>query len=193
MCRIFCVGKNYLLHVKEMGHEAPESPVIFLKPYSSSLQTISASRISGNKVFLPGNKISSDIHQETEIVLRVGRDGAPTDKSECYRFIDGVSFGLDLTLRDVQAELKRLGLPWEKSKAFDGSAVVSDFIKYHFSVSTFNLDDLSFHCKLNGNLQQHGNTRDMLFSVSDYDDTTGNRSRYVFAFYIIADICYLSI
>jgi len=125
--KIVCIGKNYIEHIKELNDAVPKEPVIFIKPNSS---------ISDN-VYSDKNDA---VHFEGEISFLI--------KSE---EIYGVGFGLDLTKREIQSELKTKGLPWERSKAFDKAAVFSEFITFNG-----NINDLRMELYINGSLVQHG-------------------------------------
>lgn len=151
MSRIFCIGMNYRLHVKELGDALPEKPVVFMKPFSSFVP-------EGMPLIPPQH--GNEFHYEAELVLRIGRDGVPRTDTEALAFIDGISLGLDLTLRDVQREVRGAALPWEISKAFDGSAPIGTFSP----VTEPDFPNrLTFDCTVNGRLRQHGDTRDFIF------------------------------
>lgn len=152
--RIFCIGRNYLPHINELGNELPNEPVIFMKP-ASSLVPADASEIK-----IPD--FTSSLHHEVEIVILIGRTGRPCSDDEAVKFISGIGTGLDLTARDVQDKLKSKGLPWEKAKAFDQSATVTDFVEYNDSIA---LDDISLNCTVNGIIRQQGNTGRMIFPI----------------------------
>jgi 5-carboxymethyl-2-hydroxymuconate isomerase len=117
--KIVCVGRNYIEHAQELGNEVPEKPVIFLKPSSALI-------FSGNEIVYP--EFSSEMHHEVELVLLIGRKIKNADPVEVEKAITGYGVGLDMTLRDIQNELKKKGHPWTIAKCFDTSAVVSDFI-----------------------------------------------------------------
>ncbi|HEX9740771.1 MAG TPA: fumarylacetoacetate hydrolase family protein [Ignavibacteriaceae bacterium] len=117
--KIVCVGRNYIEHAQELGNEVPEKPVIFLKPSSALI-------FSGNEIVYP--EFSSEMHHEVELVLLIGRKIKNADPVEAEEAIAGYGVGLDMTLRDIQNELKKKGHPWTIAKCFDTSAVVSDFI-----------------------------------------------------------------
>lgn len=142
---------NYRLHVKELGDALPDRPVVFMKPSTSLVP-------EGTALVPPRH--GHEFHYEAELVLRIGRDGVPQNDEDALAFVDGISLGLDLTLRDVQREVRGASLPWEISKAFDGSAPVGTFSP---------LPDpgfpnrLTFDCSVNGCLRQHGDTRDFIF------------------------------
>ena len=152
--RIFCIGKNYHEHVKELGCKTPEEPVVFMKPVSSIVAP-------GESLFLPRH--GNLLHHEVEVVLLIGREGRDIPQANALSFIAGVSLGLDLTLRDVQVQLKKAGLPWELSKSFEQSAPLGLFKAYH--PGSIDLENLSFTCSVNGELRQQGNTRGMLFPI----------------------------
>ncbi len=153
--RIFCIGKNYADHAREMSEEVPESPVVFMKPNTCLVE-------EGAVIEFPEH--GSDLHYEAELVVLVGKDGRPKAAGESHDFIAGLSLGLDMTMRDVQKELKSKGLPWELSKAFDQSAPVGRFIEYDEKTD---LSDIRFSCRINGELRQEGHTRLMIFSVPE--------------------------
>ena len=152
--RIFCIGKNYDEHVKELGSTAPEEPVVFMKPVCNIVDP-------GETLSLPRH--GSLLHHEVEVVLLISRGGQDVLEADALSYIAGITLGLDLTLRDVQGRLKKLGLPWELSKAFEQSAPLGYFKTY--DPNSIDLENLSFTCSVNGNLRQQGNTRDMLFPV----------------------------
>ena len=153
--RIFCIGKNYDKHVKELGGQVPDEPVVFMKPVWSIV-------LPGETLYLPQH--GSLLHHEVEMVLLIGREGQNISEADATSYIAGVTLGLDLTLRDVQGRLKKSGLPWELSKAFEQSAPLGHFKAYNSD--SIDLKDLTFSCSVNGELRQQGNTREMLFPVS---------------------------
>lgn len=155
--RIFCVGRNYGEHVKEMGNAMPaesQTPIIFMKPVTSLVH-------EGAPLKLPRNVGS--VHHEMELVLILGKGGADIAPSSAVSHVVGATLGLDLTLRDEQARLKQAGAPWELAKAFDGSAALGNFTP---TSSAFDLQALAMRCTVNGSLRQEGNTRDMLHPVA---------------------------
>lgn len=151
--RIFCVGRNYADHAKEMGNALPPEPVIFMKPVTSLVA-------EGAPLVLPGNVGS--VHHEMELVLAIGREGKDIAPQAALGHLAGASLGLDLTLREVQARLKDSGSPWELAKAFDGSAAIGRFTPCSGS---FDPQAVDMRCSVDGTLRQEANTRDMLFSV----------------------------
>lgn len=163
--KIFCVGRNYTLHAKELGNDVPTEPVIFLKPETALLRT-------GHPFFIP--PFSNEIHYETEVVLRICRVGKGISPEFALRYVDKVSVGIDFTARDIQDKLKSKGLPWEISKGFDGSAALGEWV----DAENLNLNHLNFSLKLNNLNAQIGNTKDMLFSIA-------NIISYISTFYTI--------
>ena len=153
MSRIFCIGQNYIEHIKELNNPMPEKPVVFMKPLSSLVAP-------GVDVHFPTH--GNELHYEAEVVMRIGKQGQNIKEENALSYIDGITVGLDLTLRDVQKEKKGKGLPWEEAKAFEQSAPLGEFLA--FDPETINLNDLDFRCKVNGVVKQNGNTSDMLFS-----------------------------
>lgn len=152
--KIICIGLNYKKHVEELNSIMPESPVFFLKPESSLLR-------SGKDFYLPS--FSNNIQYEIEVLLRINRLGKHIQAKFAHRYFDAIGLGIDFTARDLQQSCKEKGLPWEISKAFDSSAVVSDFI----GIEEFsNFEDINFSLYQNDNLVQIGNTSDMIFNFS---------------------------
>ena len=150
--KIICCGRNYAEHAKEMKHDIPDKPVIFLKPDT-------ALKRKNMPFFLPD--FSNEVHYETEIVLRICKNGKNIEEKFAGKYFDQVSVGIDFTARDLQSEAKKKGWPWEISKAFDNSACVGEFLP----VSKFtDLNNINFCMYKNKQLMQKGNTKDMLFS-----------------------------
>ncbi len=152
--RVFCIGKNYGGHIREMGDKAPPHPVVFMKPATSLVA-------AGQPIGFPGH--GATLHHEVEVVVLIRCEGRPANEEEALEFVGGISLGLDLTLRDVQSDLRARGLPWEVSKAFDQSAPIGTFVP---SGESLDLARIQFACHVNGELRQKGNTRDMLFPVT---------------------------
>ena len=150
--KIFCVGRNYSQHAKELGNDIPESPVIFMKPETSVLRP-------KQPFFIPS--FSDDIHYEAEIVVRICRLGKGISKRFAKRYYDKITIGIDFTARDLQSKLKKQGLPWEISKGFDGSAALGEWIE----IPPNGIDDIEFSLNINGKVVQTGNTKDMLFNI----------------------------
>ncbi|OGC84128.1 MAG: hypothetical protein A2W07_05185 [candidate division Zixibacteria bacterium RBG_16_43_9] len=151
--RVFCIGRNYAEHVQELSNTIPEKPVIFIKPATCLVKP-------GEKIHFP--KHGKELHHEVEIIVKIGSEGRVAREEEALSFVSAVTVGLDLTLRDVQADLKKKGLPWEIAKAFDQSAPIGSFVPYNKSID---LNNISFGCKVNGIERQRGNSRDMIFSI----------------------------
>ena len=151
--KIICVGRNYGLHAKELGNEVPEEPVLFIKPDTALLK--------GNDFYLP--EFSNEIHYELEIVVKISKPGKYIQKENAHKHYSEIGLGIDFTARDLQSKLKEKGLPWEKAKAFDGSAVVSPF----FPKDEFDLNHLNFSLNLNDKEKQNGNSSDMIFTIDE--------------------------
>ncbi|MDR1623780.1 MAG: fumarylacetoacetate hydrolase family protein [Tannerellaceae bacterium] len=152
--KIIAVGMNYAGHNKEM-HNALElsEPVIFMKPDSSLLK-------DGKPFFIPG--FSSDVHYETEIVVKIDKLGKNIAERFASRYYNEITVGIDFTARDLQSRLRRQGLPWEISKAFDSSAAIGAFIPLR---QAGDINKVPFCLHINGQKVQKGNTADMLFPV----------------------------
>lgn len=163
--KIICIGRNYADHAKELGNAVPAEPVFFCKPDSAILP-------KGNPFFIPD--WSSDIHYEAELVLRIQRLGKHIEEKFAPRYYDAVGLGIDFTARDVQEELKKKGLPWEKAKGFDGSAVVpTTFIP---AEKLKDLNSIHFSLKKNNQVVQLGNSADMIFN---FDKIIAYVSKYM--------------
>ena len=155
--KIFAVGWNYLNHNKEMNRALlPKEPVLFMKPDTALLK-------DGKPFFLP--PFSERIEYETELVVRISRLGKNIAPRFAHRYYDAVTVGIDFTARDLQAQLRAEGSPWEISKGFDGSAVVGDFIPVDEAAG--NLQDLHFSLRIDGKEVQRGHTADMIFPVDE--------------------------
>lgn len=155
--KIICIGRNYKQHAEELGNSVPSEPLYFMKPDSSVLTRKHA-------FYLPD--WTDDVHYEVELVIKIRKLGKGIQKKFAPRYYEMVGLGIDFTARDVQSELKSKGHPWEKSKGFDGSAVVShEFMKLMDLGG--DVQNLNFELKKNGEVVQTGNTRDMIFPVDD--------------------------
>ena len=152
--KIICIGRNYTKHIEELENEKPAHPVVFLKPDSAIL----AKNIP---FFIPS--FSNDIHYEVEVLVKINKVGKHIDKNFAYKYYDEIGLGIDFTARDVQGKCKEKGLPWEKAKAFDGSAVIGNF----YPKNNFDLNNLSFQLEKNGKVVQNGNTSAMLWKIDD--------------------------
>ncbi|MCP3968703.1 MAG: fumarylacetoacetate hydrolase family protein [Lentisphaerae bacterium] len=153
--RVFCIGQNYVKHIAEMKNKIPGEPVVFMKPATSLVP-------AGAKAVLP--KGAGNVHYETEIVVLIGKKGRPQSITEAYDYVAGLTVGFDLTLRDLQTKLRKKGLPWEKTKAFDCSAPIGDFVPVS---SETDLSNLIFSGSVNGEDVQQGNSADMIFSIPE--------------------------
>ncbi len=153
--KFICIGKNYSEHIKEMGTEKPSEPVIFIKPDSSLIQ-------KNSPFIIPS--FSNIIHYEIEVLVLINRLGRHIDEEFSSRYYDKITIGVDFTARDYQSELKKKGLPWEKSKAFDGSALVGEWK----DKTTFDdLKNLEFYLLKNDEKVQHSNISKMLWSIDE--------------------------
>ena len=154
--KIICIGRNYANHAKELGNELPKEPVFFLKADT-------AISPKGHPFFIPD--FTSNVHYEVELVLKINRLGKHIEERFAHKYYSEIGLGIDFTARDLQSKLKEKGLPWEKAKAFDGSAAVSKF----FSLESLGKDiqNIDFHLDINGNTVQKGNTGMMLFPVNE--------------------------
>ncbi|MGB2129164.1 MAG: fumarylacetoacetate hydrolase family protein [Flavicella sp.] len=153
--KIICIGRNYAKHIEELKNKRPESPVFFLKPDSAILP-------KKMPFFIP--PFSDDVHYEVEVLVKINKVGKFIDTKFAHKYYDEIGLGIDFTARDLQADCKVKGLPWEKAKAFDGSAVIGTF----FPKSNFeNLQKLPFTLHKNEVLVQDGNTENMLWSIDE--------------------------
>lgn len=151
--KIICIGRNYYEHAKELGNETPNEPVFFLKPDT-------AISPKGYPFFIPD--FSNNVQFEVELVIRINRLGKHIEEKFAYKYYEQIGLGIDFTARDIQQEMKEKGLPWEKAKGFDGSAVIS--AKY-LDKKELELTDLNFSLMKNGEIVQSGNTQQMLFKI----------------------------
>lgn len=149
--KIICIGRNYSEHAKEMKSEVPTEPVFFMKPDTALLQ-------HNADFYYPS--FTKDLHHEIEVVLKISKAGKHIKEEFAPKYYEEIGLGIDFTARDLQAECKAKGLPWEKAKAFDQSAVIGTFVKKE----TLNLNAIDFQLLVNGNIAQAGNTSDLLFS-----------------------------
>lgn len=151
--KIICIGRNYLDHAKELNNPVPAEPVFFLKPDSALVR-------NNFPFFIPD--FSTEIHYECELVFRISKLGKAIHEKYARNYIDAIALGIDFTARDLQERCKIKGLPWEISKAFDGSAPVSEFIL----LKEFqDADDFHFRLDLNGNTVQSARSSEMIFSI----------------------------
>lgn len=150
--KIICIGRNYAAHAAELGNAIPENPVVFCKPDSAIIQR-------GNPFVIPA--FTREVHYELELVYRINRLGKHIQESFAPRYYSEVALGIDFTARDVQDDLKKKGLPWERAKAFDGSAFVSE--KF-FEINTLP-SPILFSLKKNGITVQEGNSSHMIHPI----------------------------
>jgi len=160
--KIICIGRNYSEHIKELNNETPDEPVIFIKPDSALLR-------NNAPFFIPD--FSNDIHHEVELVIKINKLGKHIPVEFAKDYYTEIGLGIDFTARDVQSKLKEKGLPWEKAKGFDHSAVISKFIP----IQNYNLSDLNFSLTKNDTLVQEGNTKQMIHKI---DEIIANVSQY---------------
>jgi acylpyruvate hydrolase len=151
--KILCIGRNYPEHIKELGNAPPEAPVVFIKPASSVIG-------EGETIVIP--PYSRDCHHEAELALLVGRKGKDIPVDQAMGYIAGYGVGIDLTLRDVQGELKKKGLPWEIAKGFDTSCPLSTFAE---ASGVPDPQNLQIRLTVNGELRQDGNTSMMIHRI----------------------------
>lgn len=151
--KIICIGRNYGDHAEELGNQIPDDPVVFCKPDSSILQP-------RNPFVIP--PWSKEIHHEIELLLRIGRVGKYIDKKHALSYIDAITVGIDFTARDLQKKLKEKGLPWEKSKGFDGSAAIGKWVPGSLKKKNYQITLLK-----NNLIIQNGNTSQFIFSIEE--------------------------
>ena len=152
--KIICIGRNYINHAKELNNPIPKEPVFFMKPASALLP-------KNNPFVYPS--FSNDIHHEVEIVLKINRLGKHIDEKYAHKYFNEIAVGVDFTARDIQQQCKEKGLPWEKAKAFDGSAPTSKIV----NIDQYDdINNLNFSLQVNGEIKQLGNTKDMLFNFN---------------------------
>ncbi|WET01565.1 fumarylacetoacetate hydrolase family protein [Flavobacterium sp. YJ01] len=153
--KIICVGRNYANHIEELKNERPSEPVVFMKPDSAVL-------LKQHPFVIP--EFSEDVHHEIEIIVKINKVGKYIEPKFAHKYYDDISVGIDFTARDLQSKLKEKGLPWEKAKAFDGSAVIGDFLPKTDFVS---MENLNFELKTNGETVQKGNSSMMLWKIDE--------------------------
>jgi 2-keto-4-pentenoate hydratase/2-oxohepta-3-ene-1,7-dioic acid hydratase in catechol pathway len=151
---IFCIGRNYSEHAKELNNPVPTTPVVFLKPTSSVCY-------DGENIILP--KQSSCVHHELEVIVVIGKNGKNISESEAHTHISHIGVGLDLTARDLQDMAKEKKLPWTISKGFDTFSAMSAFAPFDGKIET--LKNIDFELKINNEIRQVGNTSGMIFSI----------------------------
>jgi len=153
--KIICIGRNYAEHIKELNNERPDDPVLFIKPDSAVLP-------KEQDFYIP--EFSQDVHYEVEVLVKIKKVGKHIDVKFSPNYYDEIGLGIDFTARDVQSHLKEKGLPWEKSKGFDGSAVIGRWLpKSDFK----DLNNINFQLRKNDQLVQEGNTGSMLWKIDE--------------------------
>jgi 2-keto-4-pentenoate hydratase/2-oxohepta-3-ene-1,7-dioic acid hydratase in catechol pathway len=153
--KLICIGRNYVKHIEELHNERPDEPVVFMKPDSAVL-------LKQNPFIIP--EFSDDIHHELEILVKINKIGKHIDAKFAHKYYDEIGLGIDFTARDLQSKLKEKGLPWEKAKGFDGSAVIGDFLP---KSSFENIENITFELKNNGKTVQLGNTSHMIWKINE--------------------------
>lgn len=165
--KIFCIGLNYGAHIKEMHKDMkfvrPDEPVVFMKPDTALIK-------DDQPFYYPS--FSKLIHHEVELVLKINKPGKNIQVQFANKYYDEIGIGIDFTARDLQAKLKEKGLPWEKSKAFDGAAVIGKFIN---KKTVTDINNINFHLTINGKVVQKGNTQNLL---SSFDEIVSHISQY---------------
>lgn len=150
--KIFCIGRNYAKHAKELGNDLPTEPLVFCKPETALVK-------NNGHFYLPD--FSKDVHHEVEIVLRVCKQGKHIAEKFAHKYIDQMTVGIDFTARDLQNKLRKEGNPWEIAKGFDGSAPIGTFVP----LSDINMP-IEFSLTRNDQIVQQGNTTDLIFPFS---------------------------
>ncbi|MGD9982366.1 MAG: fumarylacetoacetate hydrolase family protein [Hyphomonadaceae bacterium] len=154
--RIFCVGRNYADHVREMGNDPKsEPPIFFTKPADAVVE-------SGAVIAYPAH--TSNLHHEVELVIAIGEGGANIAESDAVSHVWGYGVGVDLTRRDRQAEAKKAGAPWDTAKGFDHSAPVGALTPVAAAGDVMNA---RLWIKVNGEMRQDANTSDMIWNVAE--------------------------
>lgn len=153
--KIICIGRNYADHISELNNERPLEPVIFMKPDTAILP-------KQTPFVIPA--FSNDVHHEVEVLVKICKVGKYIDAKFAHKYYDEIGLGIDFTARDVQAQLKEKGLPWEKAKAFDHSAIIGDFLSKN-ELPT--VENLNFELRNNKQVVQQGNTSLMLWKIDD--------------------------
>ena len=153
--KIICIGRNYASHIEELQNERPTEPVVFMKPDSAVL-------LKQHPFVIP--EFSQEIHHEIELIVKISKVGKHIDTKFAHKYYDEISVGIDFTARDVQDHLKAKGLPWEKAKSFDGSAVIGEFLpKKQFN----SLENITFELTNNNKTVQKGNASLMLWKIDE--------------------------
>lgn len=160
--KIICIGRNYAEHAKEMKSEVPTEPVFFMKPDTALLKE--------GDFYMPD--FTKDLHHEIELVLKICKVGKHIEPQFAHKYYNEIGLGIDFTARDLQAQCKQKGLPWEKAKAFDNSAPIGQF----FAKEELDLNNIQFDLAVNGQIKQNGHSKDLLFS---FDQVISYVSKFV--------------
>ncbi|MBP2279311.1 2-keto-4-pentenoate hydratase/2-oxohepta-3-ene-1,7-dioic acid hydratase in catechol pathway [Psychrobacter sp. PL15] len=158
--KVVCVGRNYAAHAHELGNEVPTSPILFMKP-ASSVVFVGKDSVA-NSIVRPDSTIHGDTHYEVELCIQLSADLNNANIEQAQQAIGGVTLGLDLTLRDLQSQLKEKGQPWERAKCFDGACVLAEWIDPQ---AFGDFRKVSFQLTINDQLKQDGDSALMLFPV----------------------------
>lgn len=153
--KLICIGRNYTAHIEELENERPKDPVIFMKPDSAILP-------KEQDFYIP--EFTQSLHYEVEVLVKIHKVGKHIDPAFANKYYDEISLGIDFTARDVQDELKKKGLPWEKAKAFDGSAIIGKWVPKRNYES---IDRLTFSLQKNQEVVQQASTELMLWKVDE--------------------------
>jgi len=151
--KIFCIGRNYAKHAKELGNKVPTKPMVFMKPPTAALRD--------NRAFYYP-EFTENLHYEVEVILKICKNGKHIQPAFADDYYKEIGLGVDLTARDVQANCKEKGHPWEIAKGFDHSAVVGQFLPKE----KFVMDDISFSLTKNDETVQSGSTKDLIFDFN---------------------------
>ena len=153
--KLICIGRNYAQHISELKSEKPTEPVVFLKPDTAIL-------LKKQPFFIPD--FTNEVHHEVEVLVKINRVGKYIDSKFAHKYYEQIGLGIDFTARDLQQQLKGKGLPWEKSKAFDGSAVIGKWV----SKSNYeNVNNIPFSLLKNNQVVQSSTTKDMLWGIDE--------------------------
>ena len=153
--KIICIGRNYADHISELNNERPDEPVIFMKPDTAILP-------KKTPFVIP--EFSNDVHHEVEVLVKICKVGKYISPKFAHKYYDEIGLGIDFTARDLQSMLKEKGLPWEKAKAFDHSAIIGDFLPKNNYTS---LENLNFELRKNSEIVQKGSTSMMLWNIDE--------------------------
>ena len=153
--KIICVGQNYLEHIKELSNVKSKEPLIFLKPDTALIS-------KGRSFFIPN--FSKEIHYELEVVIKIKKPGRYIERKYSNQYYDEITVGIDFTARDLQKKLREKGYPWEKSKGFDGSTLVGNFLNKNDLPP---ISNLNFHLLKNDNIVQSENTKNMIWPIDE--------------------------